>query len=144
LKLDTPGTGAPTGLLAAAGDLNELGRFRVKHGLKCFVHPDGTKVAAVCIDFGLSARGGSSAEAKRELELVISDAISCATDAGYLNEFLNQPHNRAAERQFNRWHFAYRLARVLLSPVLMVWRINQFLGSLFSEYQEPFSQIAPA
>jgi len=120
--------------------LNELGRRRVERGFECFVHPSvNGGLEATCADFGLSARGNTIDEARAELERVLLDALSIASDHRFLEEMLNRPSNPAAVRYMRRWLRVWHIAEAVMSPIFMFLQVGEFLSSLFASYDEPFS-----
>jgi len=113
----------------AVTGLNETGKRRLSEkGLTCFVHPDRDGLMeAVCVDFGLSALADTAEAAMAELMNVTSAAWQLAIADGMAEQFLNQPNNRAAERQLVQARMAFAIARTMLFPFQMFGEVRNFL-----------------
>jgi len=124
--------------------LNDIGRRRIREGLRCFGYlenPD--QYTAVSMDWGLSARGATLDEAKRELRDVLTTFIELMSSKNMLEDVLNQPDNAAAVREFQALKFSARISNFVLA---IVHRFRSAVRPMnpVNEYRENSAMVCPA
>ena len=121
--------------------LNEIGRDRIENGFTCYLSPgrDGCFVA-VCTDLGLSARGASFDDAKRNLHRVLIDFLETAQENGYLEEFLNRPSNKVAVQEMLSLLFAWKIANAMFRGFQFL-RCLTNIGGRVERYREHPDQL---
>jgi hypothetical protein len=140
---DRPTGGTRVPLIDPARLTTPIALRRYSEGVWCFARPlRWDEVEAICVDFGLTARGRTFQEADRELRRVIEDTLRAAADTGHLYDLLNAPDNREAAWQQKITLAAFRVAGVLLLPVQWFAAIRAYQRRMVSATRR-YSQALP-